>query len=147
MRGEKIMQAITLYQPYATAILVGKKKIDTRSWKTNHRGTIAIHAAKVFPKFEQELLRKEMITSRLPPNIEEYSFGAIICLADITDVRATEDLYFEIGVNERRYGNYSKGRWGWILTNIRPLLKPIKCNGRQKTWKVPFTLYSQMVIK
>lgn len=38
------MRAITLHQPWATAVALGIKRVETRSWPTNHRGTVAIHA-------------------------------------------------------------------------------------------------------
>lgn len=40
------MKAITLWQPWASLVALGEKKIETRSWATNYRGPIAIHAAK-----------------------------------------------------------------------------------------------------
>lgn len=40
------MKAITLTQPWASLVACGAKKIETRSWRTHHRGWIAIHAAK-----------------------------------------------------------------------------------------------------
>jgi len=39
------MKAITLWQPWASLIACGAKKFETRSWETNYRGPIAIHAA------------------------------------------------------------------------------------------------------
>lgn len=42
------MKALTLTQPWATLVAIGAKRIETRSWRTNFRGRIAIHAAKGF---------------------------------------------------------------------------------------------------
>jgi len=39
------MRAITIHQPYASLIACGAKRLETRSWRTNYRGRIAIHAA------------------------------------------------------------------------------------------------------
>ena len=39
------MKALTLYQPYATAIALGLKKYETRSWATSYRGPLAIHTS------------------------------------------------------------------------------------------------------
>ena len=39
------MKAITMYQPWASLLACGAKKYETRSWPTNYRGPIAIHAA------------------------------------------------------------------------------------------------------
>jgi len=38
------MKALTILQPWASLLACGAKKIETRSWKTNYRGKIAIHA-------------------------------------------------------------------------------------------------------
>lgn len=39
------MKAITIWQPYAQAIVLGLKKFETRSWPTKYRGKLAIHAS------------------------------------------------------------------------------------------------------
>ena len=40
------MKAITVWQPWATLLGTGQKHNETRSWRTNYRGEILIHAAK-----------------------------------------------------------------------------------------------------
>ncbi len=40
------MKAITIHQPWASLIVVGAKRFETRSWETKYRGPIAIHASK-----------------------------------------------------------------------------------------------------
>jgi len=39
------MKAITLYQPWASLLIQGHKKFETRSWKHSYTGQLAIHAA------------------------------------------------------------------------------------------------------
>lgn len=39
------MRALTIWQPYASLFPAGAKKFETRSWRTDYRGPIAIHAA------------------------------------------------------------------------------------------------------
>ena len=39
-------KALTIAQPWATLVAIGAKQIETRSWQTNYRGDIAIHAGK-----------------------------------------------------------------------------------------------------
>lgn len=46
------MKALTLWQPWASLIALGIKRIETRSWSTNYRGPLAIHAAKRPPGVE-----------------------------------------------------------------------------------------------
>lgn len=38
------MRALTLHQPWATAVALGVKTVETRSWATSYRGPLAIHA-------------------------------------------------------------------------------------------------------
>lgn len=40
------MKALSLWQPWASAIALGSKRIETRDWPTRYRGLLAIHAAK-----------------------------------------------------------------------------------------------------
>lgn len=39
------LKALSVRQPWAHAIVLGAKTIENRSWPTNMRGTIAVHAA------------------------------------------------------------------------------------------------------
>lgn len=39
------MKVLSIKEPFATLIANGLKKIETRSWKTNYRGEIFIHAS------------------------------------------------------------------------------------------------------
>lgn len=40
------VRALSLHQPWASLIAVGAKTIETRSWRTEHRGRLLIHAAR-----------------------------------------------------------------------------------------------------
>ena len=39
------MKVLSLTEPYATLIKENKKLIETRSWKTDYRGELYIHAS------------------------------------------------------------------------------------------------------
>ena len=39
------MKVLSIKEPFATIIKEGKKKIETRSWKTSYRGELYIHAS------------------------------------------------------------------------------------------------------
>lgn len=44
------IKTLSLWQPWASLVAVGEKRIETRSWATKHRGTIAIHATQNWPQ-------------------------------------------------------------------------------------------------
>jgi hypothetical protein len=85
------MNAISLWQPWATAIALGSKRIETRPWATAYRGPLAIHAAKRCVKAElrtcshlsfwQGALNRQGYT--LSPLWEVLPFGAH-CLSGST---------------------------------------------------------------
>ena len=71
------MKVITIKQPWATLIVEGYKRFEFRSWKTNYRGDILIHAGKGIDKEAMERLKKYL------PN--EIPLGKIIGKATLTD--------------------------------------------------------------
>ena len=70
------MKVITVKQPWATLIAKGYKEYEFRTWKTNYRGEIYIHAGKGIDK--KALKRFEHLNL-------EYPSGVIIAKANITD--------------------------------------------------------------
>ncbi len=128
------MRALSLTQPWATALIVGVKQIETRSWSTPYRGRIAIHAAKGFPEWAKAFASTEHTIGRLPGR---FPRGVIVGVATIQDVCRTEELRGSLSALERLYGDYGAGRWGWVLTDIRALPEPIACKGALGLWTVP----------
>ena len=70
------MKALTIKQPWASLIINEYKKYEFRSWKTNYRGKILIHAGL---SIEKETVNK------LKDYSLEYIKGAIIGEAEIVD--------------------------------------------------------------
>lgn len=122
------MRAISLWQPWAQLIVTGDKKVETRHWRTNVRGTVAIHAAKRKP----DVYFSHLSGTKIP-------LGAIVGLAEIIDCIPMEKMYGSIydTPTERSYGDWSPGRFGWILSNVVLFETPIYMNGRQGFWNFP----------
>ena len=55
------MKALSLWQPWASAIALGHKRIEPRHWTTSYRGLIAIHAAKRWTADEREFHAAEQL--------------------------------------------------------------------------------------
>ena len=53
------MKVLSLTEPYATLIKNGIKTIETRSWKTNYRGKLYIHASS--SKIPKEYLNNKYV--------------------------------------------------------------------------------------
>jgi ASCH domain len=52
------MKALSVRQPWASAIIHSTKNIENRGWPINYRGDIVIHAAKTCTKKEYQLARE-----------------------------------------------------------------------------------------
>jgi hypothetical protein len=138
------LKALTICQPYASLIAVGAKCIETRSWKTPVRGTIAIHAS--LGKDYLQLLGEsghhgvqhfaKPLRAAGYENAVDLPRGGIVAVADIVDCQLiTEDT--EVDFPEFYFGDYTLGRYAWHLANIRCLTYPIPCKGALGLWTVP----------
>lgn len=129
------MKALSLLQPWASAIMLGGKRIETRSWKTEYRGLIAIHASKKMPKNTRYVL---------PPDLN-LPLGAILGTVTLSDVKRVEEVKGNLSAWELALGDYSDGRWAWLLTDIMPFDQPIYCKGALGLWKVPEEIGEQLI--
>lgn len=128
------MKAISLWQPWATAIALGIKRVETRHWQTAYTGPLAIHAAKRLTAGQREFASVEHTLGRLP---EHIPLGAIVATATLMGCRRTEDVAHQLDYVERLYGNYADGRFAWFLTDIVALPEPIPYKGAQRFFNVP----------
>lgn len=128
-------KVITLWQPYATLIATGIKRYETRSWPTDYRGPLLIHAAKrPMGMDEMELINRLKTKNPLlktSRNIEDYPLGAILCQTQLTDCIPAE---FPPNIIEKTVGNWHPIRWAWLLTKVVPL-EPIPTRGYQGFWQ------------
>ena len=127
------MKVLTIKEPYATLIYNNKKKIETRSWKTNYRGELYIHASK--SKLTNKIKDNKDIMTYL--NNDELHYGKIICKCILKDcIYMDENFINEIKKNKNEYlvGEYKVGRYAWILTDVEPLKNKIEANGKLGIW-------------
>ena len=129
------MKALSLTQPWASAVALGIKQWETRSWPTSFRGQFGVHAAKGFPGYAKQFANDEHFMCRMP-DISELPLGFILCVAELTECRRTEDVVKELSDIERLYGDYSPGRYAFKLDNIHRLAAPVFHRGALGFWHV-----------
>ena len=126
------MKAITIHQPWASLIASGAKRYETRGWKTNHRGRLAIHAGKEWSKDHERAWNR---LRRSPYTIPEVApLGAIICVCDLVDCIPVEQIRDQLSPLERELGDYSDGRYAWELKVVKVAPAPIPMAGKQGLW-------------
>ena len=124
------MKVLTIREPFATLIKDKVKIYETRSWKTNYRGEIYIHAAKARSKASNANIASTYLKSRENPE-------HIICKCLLKDcIYMTEEFIQKIKTetNESDYGLYEVGRYAWKLELIEVLEEPISAKGKLGIW-------------
>lgn len=149
------MKVISLTQPWATLMAIGEKCVETRSWSTPYRGSLAIAAAKGFPSECRDLCMQGPFAEALRRggygglaiiNGAGLPLGEIVAVVDLVDCLPTDGYFVErridqliipSGKSECVFGNYARGRYGWITRNLRRLARPIPAKGRLGLWEFP----------
>lgn len=167
------IKALTLWQPWASAVAVGAKCIETRSWSTNYRGPLAIHAAQTLAavrEFERQIvmapywraaLRPALLVDGNPYRLRiDLPYGAIVAIAELVDVIRAGDV---VGIDERHkhdshpdagdwseelLGDFGPDRWAFILDNVHAIVPPWPADGRQRlwSWRLPPSLEGELGI-
>ncbi|MBR4262111.1 MAG: ASCH domain-containing protein [Bacilli bacterium] len=124
------MKVLSIKEPFATLIKDGVKIYETRSWKTNYRGEIYIHASLSLSKSERVESANKYLKSEIKP-------GFILCKCELVDcIPMTDEFikYINKETSEYDYGLYSEGRYAWKLKVLEVLDEPIPAKGKLGIW-------------
>lgn len=127
------MKVLSLKEPYVSLIKEKIKTIETRSFKTNYRGELYLHASKVSADLKNEKVKQ--VLNLL--NDKELKNGYILLKCNLVDcVYMDENFVKKIKDNKQEYlcGEYKVGRYAWILEDIQVLDEPILAKGKLGIW-------------
>lgn len=146
------MKVISILQPWASLVLMGAKKIETRSWNTKYRGPLLIHASKRKIKLQDGMYELIDEMTKIPGFIDNYCnlpYGSIIGQINLVTTAILCPPYkdhvsqFGIYINDKgaaftdqelAFGDYSAGRYGWLLSDPSQFAKPIPAKGKLGLW-------------
>ena len=117
------MKCLSLIQPYAQMVVLGKKTIELRKWNTKFRGEFLIHASK---KVDLEACKK------LGFDPKDLPRGAIIGKARIYDVKSYKSKRQFLADSNKHFADYKKyssSKYGFLLKNSSKLKDPISYKG------------------
>ena len=126
------MKVISIKEPYATIIMKKMKLIETRSWKTNYRGELYIHASG--KSLAKEYLNNQYVFELIKDL--DMNYGNIICKVNLVDcIYMDEKFLKKIKKNKQEYnlGKYELGRYAWVFEDIVPIT-PIEAKGKLNIW-------------
>lgn len=137
------MRGLPLWQPWASLIAVGAKRVETRSYAPDRVGIrvgqrLGIHATKTrdhLPIRERYPFNGYLAEQGILP------LGAIVATATLA--RAAEMTAASIETlrrdhpHEHAFGHYEPGRWAWVLADVERLEMPLAWAGSQTAFYVP----------
>ena len=125
------MRVLSIREPFASLIASGDKKIETRSFKTNYRGELFIHASG--KKIDKSIVDNTYINNMIKDR--KMQFGKIICRVKLVDCVYMDREFINSIKDTKEYqlGLYKEGRYAWILDNVE-LIEPIIAKGRLNIW-------------
>lgn len=141
-------KAITLWQPWASAMYYRFKRNETRSWYTAYRGPLVIHAAKCkrvkivegtragqYYDLEEFFERPEIKSCFADVGITRFDqlpFGCGLLQCRLKECVPASPLNY--GKLERIWGNYSPGRFAWVTEEAVNFPEPVPASGAQCLW-------------
>lgn len=123
------MKVLTIRQPWATLIIQQNKRFEFRSWKTDYRGEILIHAGQTIDKEAMERLKKY-----LP---DTTPTGKILGKVKLIDcIKTTPEFRDELKKENKDIYQQSmfKEEYAWQLELIEKFDKPIDIKGKLGLW-------------
>ena len=115
-----ITKALSLKQPYAWLIANGYLLVDDRTWGTQYRGTILIHASKGLYEAYYDYL-KQNTDIPLPPK-EQLEYGGVVGVASLVLCCRPGALPQGISREQRsHFGGVHQDYFGFLFTQARPL--------------------------
>lgn len=139
-----IIRGLTLWRPWAAAIVHGPKRVENRPWHPPvgylDRGLwVALHAGRTWDRegalFVAKHWRVEQIDGSSVNHVERdwpwrLAEQGIVGVARVTQALRVEDMA------DGQRDPWAFGPWCWMLDSVRALPKPIPCRGAQGLWSL-----------
>jgi hypothetical protein len=142
------MKALTLTQPYATLVMIGAKRMETRGWCwPDYLGLTAIHSSKNFPPWARDLCFTPVFHDALSAaginDLAALPLGSVLGVVDVLGWHRTDDegamtkVVNRLSSRELAFGNFAPRRFAIPLDVVLRLESPIALRGSLGLWDLP----------
>lgn len=138
------MKVLSMIQPWASLFVLREAKYETRTWKTNYRGDLAIHTSKKIDikvcgyRIIQDLLGKHGYSAdNLPTGVIIGVCKLRNCLKVVEnhDTWAVLEDGRKVSGNDFLLGDFAVGGYVWEVEDMRLLEKYIPAKGQLGLWE------------
>ena len=115
------LKALTLWRPWAWAIIAGHKDIENRGWApTYHIGQwIAIHAGRTYDMDSVDTICSKIGIAKIPSAGHDQGIVGVAQLVDVVQEHSS---------------TWFVGPHGLLLANVTKFRRPIEVRGQQGLW-------------
>jgi len=134
--------ALSLWDPWGTAMMLGLKHVETRGWYCQYRGPLVIHVARSRDAVDH--IQRSPLWQYLAPTgygtVKPWPLGCAVAVVEVIDCQPVQQLAPTLSPMELAFGDYrqfgddGKQRYGIITTHLIPFEKPIPWKGAQGFW-------------
>lgn len=132
------MKAITVQQPWAWCIAAGHKLVENRTWMTDYRGPLAIHAGKTVDTASINMVKGMLVDLGVildmgvfVPQRHLKALGAVVAVVDLVGI-CTDSARCYCGVWAAIGQNH------WKFANVHALAEPVPARGAQGLWNIDY---------
>lgn len=111
------MKAISIKQPWASLVAIGKKTIEIRTWKTDYQGPLLIVSSKK--------IDRDYPANNLLEVLFEIPLGKALAVVSLIDCRLMRKEDEEVALCP-----FHPDLYAWILKDIRKIKKPFPVKGQ-----------------
>lgn len=137
------MKVLSMIQPWASLFVTREAQYETRTWRTNYRGPLAIHTSKKINKPVTEHVAIQALLKKHGFDPNDLPTGKIIAtcvLDDCIKVIEKHDTYAilddgrYVSGNDFLLGDYDVGNYVWVVSNMTLLQSFIPTKGQLGLW-------------
>jgi len=116
---------LSVRQPWASAVVLGFKNIENRSWTTTHRGLLLIHASVRTDPGWRDTPQAPLIRQIHPPSLWRHVHGLIIGTVQLVDIVTSSDSPWAAPA----------AKYHWLLGDAAVLDDPVAARGHLGLWR------------
>ena len=135
------MKVLSIQQPWASLVVHGFKRYETRSWPTEHRGLLAIHASRRFGRVHRELCSEPAIHAcLLAAGIHWHSDlprGCLVGSVTVAGCLPASEVWDGLDARQRRLGLWRPGWYAWLLEDAVSLPDAVPLVGQLGLFDLP----------
>jgi hypothetical protein len=126
---------LSIRQPWADLIVLGRKKVELRQWSTRHRGWIWLHTG---------LRVDEAACSRF--GVSSLFTGGFIGAFRLRDVVGLDVERWEAWRSSHLdAGPYQPNTFGWVIGEVAPLFRAVAAPGSQGLYRAQASTLQQLL--